>query len=100
MQTKEELVIERKKTISIPPKYKVILLNDDYTPFEWVIFLLCKTFHKTVDEAEAIALTVHQEGSGIVHVYSSKEIAESKTKKANDLSRQEGFPLKCVTEKE
>jgi len=100
MQTKEDLVIEKKEKVTLPPRYKVILLNDDFTPFEWVLFLLSNVFHKTAAEAEAITLTVHEEGSGIVHVYPSKEIAESKTKKANELSRQQGFPLKCVTEKE
>lgn len=100
MQTKEDLVIEKKEKVTIPPRYKVILLNDNFTPFQWVIFLLCNVFHKTLMEAEEITLTVHEDGSGIVHTYPSKEIAESKARKANELSRQHGFPLKCVTEKE
>jgi ATP-dependent Clp protease adaptor protein ClpS len=99
-QVDEEVVLERRSKVKKPPRYKVVLLNDDFTPFEFVISLLCKHFQKSLHEAENITLTVHQEGSGIVHIYPSKDVAEMKAKQANSLSREQGFPLKCVTEKE
>lgn len=82
-----------------PSMYKVILLNDDYTPMEFVVELLKVVFHKPHPEATRIMLHVHQNGMGVAGVYPF-EIAESKVKTVEELSREHQFPLKCVMEKE
>jgi len=82
-----------------PPLYKVILLNDDYTPMEFVVDLLKTVFHKSQAEATRIMLHVHQNGMGIAGVYPF-EIAETRVKTVEELSKQYQYPLKCVMEKE
>jgi ATP-dependent Clp protease adaptor protein ClpS len=82
-----------------PPMYKVILLNDDYTPMEFVVELLKVVFHKPHPEATQIMLHVHQNGMGVAGVYPF-EVAETKVKTVEELSREHQFPLKCVMEKE
>jgi ATP-dependent Clp protease adaptor protein ClpS len=96
-------VIERKtKTQSKtkrPPMFKVILLNDDYTPMEFVVELLKTVFHKPHAEATKIMLWVHQNGMGVAGVYPF-EIAETKVHNVEELAREAQYPLKCVMEKE
>jgi ATP-dependent Clp protease adaptor protein ClpS len=96
-------VIERRtKTQSKtkrPPMFKVILLNDDYTPMEFVVDLLKTVFHKPHAEATKIMLWVHQNGMGVAGVYPF-EIAETKVHSAEELAREAQYPLKCVMEKE
>ncbi len=82
-----------------PPMYKVILLNDDYTPMEFVVDLLKAVFHKPHAEATRIMLYVHQNGMGVAGVY-PYEIAETKVRAVEELARQAEYPLKCVMEKE
>jgi ATP-dependent Clp protease adaptor protein ClpS len=82
-----------------PPLYKVILLNDDYTPMEFVVELLKTVFHKGQAEATRIMLHVHQNGMGVAGVYPF-EVAETKVRTVEELARQSQFPLKCVMEKE
>ena len=82
-----------------PPLYKVILLNDDYTPMELVVELLKTVFHKPHAEATRIMLHVHQNGMGVAGVYPF-EVAETKVRTVDELARQSQFPLKCVMEKE
>jgi ATP-dependent Clp protease adaptor protein ClpS len=81
-----------------PPMYKVILLNDDYTPMEFVVEVLKVVFHKQHAEATKIMLHVHQNGMGVAGVF-PYEIAETKVRTVDELSRQSEFPLKCVMEK-
>jgi ATP-dependent Clp protease adaptor protein ClpS len=96
-------VIERRtKTQSKtrrPPMFKVILLNDDYTPMEFVVELLKTVFHKPHAEATKIMLWVHQNGMGVAGVYPF-ETAETKVHTVEELSREAQYPLKCVMEKE
>jgi ATP-dependent Clp protease adaptor protein ClpS len=96
-------VIERKtKTQSKtkrPPMFKVILLNDDYTPMEFVVELLKSVFHKPHAEATKIMLWVHQNGMGVAGVYPF-EVAETKVHTTEELAREAQYPLKCVMEKE
>ena len=91
--TKEDIKIKK------PKLYKVILLNDDYTPMEYVVNLLIKIFNKTESSAVQIMLAVHQKGSGICGIY-TLEIAETKVNQTMDLAQQHQHPLQCTIEKE
>jgi ATP-dependent Clp protease adaptor protein ClpS len=82
-----------------PSPYKVLLLNDDYTPMEFVVRVLEKYFSRGREEATRIMLQVHQKGAGIGGVY-SYEVAETKVTQVMDFSRQNGHPLQCTMEKE
>jgi ATP-dependent Clp protease adaptor protein ClpS len=82
-----------------PPLYKVILLNDDYTPMEFVVEVLKAVFHKQHADATRIMLHVHQNGMGVAGVY-PYEVAETKATTVEELARQAEYPLKCVMEKE
>jgi|SRR6516225_3574931 ATP-dependent Clp protease adaptor protein ClpS len=81
-----------------PQMYKVLLLNDDYTPMEFVVEILKTVFHKEHAEATRIMLHVHQNGMGVAGVF-PYEIAETKVRTVDELARQSEFPLKCVMEK-
>ncbi len=82
-----------------PPLYKVILLNDDFTPREFVVHVLRGVFRMSEGEALAVMLAAHQKGACVVAVY-SREIAETKAAQANDAGRRAGYPLAFTTEKE
>lgn len=88
-----------KQVISEPKRYKVIFLNDDKTPIEFVIELLVSLFRHSEETAKNITLAVHNEGSAVAGVY-TYEIAEQKTIEATALSRQHGFPLQIRVEQE
>ena len=88
-----------KKKAEEPLRYKVVLLNDDQTPVEWVIKVLTDIFKHTNDTAEKITLTIHNEGSGIAGIY-TYEIAEQKVIEATTESRNHGFPLQIKLEEE
>ena len=82
-----------------PPMYKVMLLNDDYTTMEFVVEVLVYVFQKSSDEAVRIMLNVHRSGIGICGVY-PYEVAETKVDTVETLARENGFPLKCIMERE
>ena len=82
-----------------PSMYKVLLLNDDYTPMEFVVHVLERFFNKARDEATRIMLHVHQKGIGICGVYTF-EVAETKVTQVMDFARQHQHPLQCTMEKE
>ncbi len=82
-----------------PSLYKVLLLNDDYTPMEFVVHVLEKYFNKGREDATRIMLQVHQQGVGICGVY-TYAVAETKVTQVIDFSRQHGHPLQCTMEKE
>ena len=88
-----------KKKAQEPLRYKVVLLNDDQTPVEWVIRVLADIFKHTNETAEKITLTIHTEGSGIAGIY-TYEIAEQKVIEATTESRNHGFPLQIKMEQE
>ena len=81
-----------------PTLYKVLLLNDDYTPMEFVVVVLEKFFHKGAEEAARLMLQVHQNGVGICGVF-TYEIAETKVTQVMDFARQNEHPLQCAMEK-
>lgn len=96
-ETQGELdVIQKTET---PKRYKVILLNDDFTPMNFVTFVLQRYFNKTSEEAEQIMLAVHNQGSGIAGVY-SREIAEMKVHQVNSVAKEHEYPLKTIMEAE
>ncbi|MEM6729635.1 MAG: ATP-dependent Clp protease adaptor ClpS [Pseudomonadota bacterium] len=82
-----------------PPLWKVILLNDDFTPREFVTKVLMGVFRMTEGEAEAVMLTAHIKGSCVVAVY-THEIAETKARQGTDAGARQGYPLTFTTEKE
>lgn len=91
-------VLEREKEkISEPPMYKVVLHNDDYTPFEFVISVLMDIFRMTEDKATQIAVQIHHQGKGICGVF-AKDIAEFKQQKVMDRAIAEEHPLQCTVE--
>jgi ATP-dependent Clp protease adaptor protein ClpS len=82
-----------------PSMYKVLMLNDDYTPMEFVVHVLEQFFSKSHDEATQIMLHVHQKGVGICGVY-TYEVAETKVNQTMDLAQQHQHPLQCTIEKD
>lgn len=82
-----------------PPLWKVILLNDDYTPREFVVAVLKAVFRMNESHAYRVMLTAHQKGACVIAVY-TRDVAETKAKEATELGRANGFPLYFTTEKE
>jgi ATP-dependent Clp protease adaptor protein ClpS len=82
-----------------PPLYKCILLNDDYTPMEFVVEILKSVFHRSQADATRIMLHVHQNGMGVAGVFPF-EVAETKIHTVEELAKESQVPLKCVMEKE
>ncbi|MEO1092879.1 MAG: ATP-dependent Clp protease adapter ClpS [Pseudomonadota bacterium] len=82
-----------------PSLYKVLLLNDDYTPMEFVVHVLQRFFSKSAEDATRIMMHVHQKGVGICGVY-TYEIAETKVAQVIDFAKQHQHPLQCTMEKE
>jgi ATP-dependent Clp protease adaptor protein ClpS len=85
--------------IANPPMYKVILHNDDYTPMDFVIDILVKIFHKSLNEAEDLMWQVHKKGQAVCGIY-VKEIAATKVSQVKNVARANGFPLLATMEKE
>lgn len=82
-----------------PSLYKVLLLNDDYTPMDFVVYVLERFFNKQNEEANRIMMHVHQKGVGICGVF-TYEVAETKVAQVTNFSRQHQHPLQCTMEKE
>ncbi|RMD69718.1 MAG: ATP-dependent Clp protease adapter ClpS [Gammaproteobacteria bacterium] len=94
----EGLVVERAKPkLKPPPMYKVVLLNDDFTPMDFVVHVLEAFFSMPREKAVQVMLQVHTRGKGICGVY-TREIAETKVSQVNDYSRQNQHPLMCTME--
>jgi ATP-dependent Clp protease adaptor protein ClpS len=94
-----QALLETEDEVTEPPMYRVLLMNDDFTPMEFVIVVLMKFFAKSEAVATTLMLEVHQKGRSVVGVY-SKEIAETKTHLVNTYARQHEFPLLCQYEKD
>ena len=94
----EDVVLEVKKSkIKPPPMFKVVLLNDDFTPMEFVVLVLQTFFSKSQEQATQIMLKVHMDGVGVCGVYPS-DVAGTKVKQVITFSRKHQHPLKCVME--
>lgn len=92
-------VEEAKPKLKRPPKYKVLLLNDDYTPMEFVVHILEDFFNMNREKATQVMLNVHTKGMGVCGVY-SRDIAETKVELVNTYARESQHPLKCTMEED
>ena len=98
MQHKDDSVLEAKKAkLKLPSMYKVLLLNDDYTPMEFVVLVLQKFFGMTRERATQVMLKVHREGMGICGVY-PRDVASTKVQQVAAYARKHQHPLQCVME--
>lgn len=98
-KNRENGVLEESKSkIKLPPLYKVMLLNDDFTPMDFVVMVLQTFFFMDQEKATQIMLKIHTEGMGICGIYPS-DIAITKVQQVNEFSRQNQHPLMCVMEK-
>ncbi len=82
-----------------PPLWKVILLNDDFTPREFVVVVLKAVFRMNGSAAYTVMITAHQKGACVIAVY-TRDVAETKAKEASELGKAKGYPLYFTTEKE
>lgn len=94
-----DVVTKTRAKTQKPSLYKVLMLNDDYTPMEFVVGVLERFFAKTPEDATRIMLQVHQKGVGICGVY-TYEVAETKVTQVIDHARQHQHPLQCTMEKD
>jgi ATP-dependent Clp protease adaptor protein ClpS len=93
------LAVETRPKTKRPPLYKVMILNDDYTPMEFVVIVLERFFGMTHEQSFELMLTVHKKGLAVVGVF-SYEIAETKVAQVMDFAQQHQHPLQCTMEKE
>ena len=91
------VVTEAEKKVKLPPMFKVLLHNDDYTTMEFVVQVLQSVFHKNAADATQIMLHVHRNGIGVAGVY-TREVAETKVTVVDAMARENEFPLKCSVE--
>jgi ATP-dependent Clp protease adaptor protein ClpS len=82
-----------------PPLWKVILLNDDFTPREFVVLVLKAVFRMNESQAYRVMMTAHQKGACVIAVY-TKDVADTKAKEATEMGKAKGYPLYFTTEKE
>jgi ATP-dependent Clp protease adaptor protein ClpS len=91
------VVEQRESRVAPPPMYQVVLLNDDYTPMEFVVIVLQKFFSMTRENATQVMFAVHREGRGVCGVY-PRDLAATKVEQVSSFSRQHQHPLQCVME--
>ena len=98
-QHKDDTILEAQRSkLKPPPMFKVMLLNDDYTPMEFVVHVLERFFNKNREDATRIMLHVHQNGVGECGIF-TYEVAETKVTQVMDFARKHQHPLQCVMEK-
>lgn len=97
IKTRKVPVARQRSVVKEPSMYKVVLLNDHYTPMEFVVLVLEQIFQKNLSEAKQIMLNVHTHGSGLAGIY-TKEIAETKVVQVTQVSRHNEHPLRCTME--
>jgi len=95
---REDTVLEtRRSKVKPPPMFKVVLLNDDYTPMDFVVAVLQKIFLLSRERATQVMLKVHREGSGVCGVY-PRDVAATRVEQVKSYARQYQHPLQCVME--
>ena len=93
------VVVERQTAKTVPPRmYQVVLLNDDYTPMEFVVMVLKRFFRMDLEQATRVMLHVHQRGVGVCGIF-PYEVAETKVNQVMDCARENQHPLQCTLEK-
>ena len=92
------VVEESAPKLKRPPLYQVVLINDDYTPMEFVVMVLKRYFHMDIDQATQVMLHVHQRGVGVCGIF-PYEIAETKVNQVMDFADENQHPLRCTLEK-
>ncbi len=95
----ESTETENEEKTKEPSMYKVLLMNDDYTSMDFVVDILTSVFHKSIEAAVKIMMSVHENGSGLCGVY-TYEIAETKVETVHSLAEENGYPLRSTMEKE
>jgi len=98
-ESEGRLLTEERVKIKRPNMYKIVLLNDDYTPREFVVWVLIKVFYKTENESLRIMLDAHTKGKSIIGTY-THDVARTKVLQVDKLAEQNGHPLKCIIEVE
>ena len=93
-----QVILETRPRTKKPSMYKVIMLNDDYTPMEFVVIVLKRFFKMDMEEATRVMLHVHQKGVGVCGIF-PYEVAETKVHQVMDFARQNQHPLQCTLEK-
>ena len=92
------MVLERRTQKVKPPQmYQVVLLNDDYTPMEFVVLVIQEFFNKDLETATQIMLKIHLDGKGVCGVF-SKDVAATKVDQVTEAARKNGHPLQCISE--
>ena len=92
------VVIKTRPKVKKPSMYKVLMLNDDYTPMEFVVLVLQQFFSMSIEDATRVMLQVHQQGVAVCGVF-TYEVAETKVSQVMDFARQNQHPLQCTLEK-
>ena len=93
-----QIILEEKTKPKRPSLYQVIIVNDDYTPMEFVVLVLERFFAKNSNEATQIMYHVHKKGMGVCGIY-PYEIAETKTLEVMKIAKENGYPLQCILKK-
>ncbi len=91
--------LKDRQEVTRPPLYRVLLLNDDYTPMDFVVYVLVRYFRRSEQDAQRVMLAVHHQGRGVAGVY-TREVAETKVSQVTGLAREEGYPLQLALEPE
>jgi ATP-dependent Clp protease adaptor protein ClpS len=94
---REDIEEQVEQQLELPPMFKVLLHNDDYTTMEFVVEILQQVFNKGISEATRIMLLVHKTGHGVCGVF-TEEVAETKVEIVRQLAGKSGFPLRCTME--
>lgn len=97
-QNEGSVVTALKNRVAEPPRYKVLLHNDDYTPMDFVVMVLEVVFHKERSEAARIMMNVHRQGVGVAGIF-TRDVAETKVAVVHELAMKSEFPLKCSLER-
>jgi len=92
-----QIVVQEKSRLKRPPMYAVVLLNDDYTPMEFVVWILQTLFYKAREEATRVMLQVHNDGKGVAGIY-THDVARTKAVQVERIARKHEHPLACLIE--
>ncbi|MEQ9364406.1 MAG: ATP-dependent Clp protease adapter ClpS [Leptospirales bacterium] len=94
-----QLLTERRQKTKKPSMYRVVMLNDDYTPMDFVVWVLQKIFHKGMEDATRLMLEVHHKGKSVVGIF-THDVARTKVQQVHNMAEQNEHPLQCVMEVE